>query len=139
MNNYREMYEALLKGETLTYADREIRMNDDGRVYATDIQSTVNVEILTPAKWQIKPRIININGFQVLEPIREPLEEGESFYLTDMYRDSGYVILKWENTEHRNFLLSKGMLHGTEEAAQLHAKALWSFTAKGDVSNETIS
>jgi hypothetical protein len=86
-----------------------------------------------------KPRTININGYEVPEPVRvqsgstvltlwvcRPIQEVVSIVT---YLNSN--LFPEDNTEEAVLSLSeKGLLHATREAAELHAKALLSFTRK---------
>lgn len=85
---------------------------------------------------RVKPKIININinGIEVPEPMREMPPEGTSVYWPGFGPDSGDT-----HTESADvgcypamlpYLLRKGLLHLTEEAAAIHAKALLSFTRR---------
>ena len=83
---------------------------------------------------RIKPKVININSIEVPEPMREMPPEGTSVYWPGFGPDSGDT-----HTESADvgcypamlpYLLRKGLLHLTEEAAELHANALLSFTRK---------
>ena len=75
-----------------------------------------------------KPRTININGFEVPEPVREPLEDGDIYYLIS-FADDIYEM-EWRGHESGKRWLNLGIIHLTREAAELHAKALLSFTEK---------
>ncbi len=132
MNNYREMYEALLRGDTLYCGNNEIVMRHDG-VIINQHGAISWIEDVTPINCSIKPKTININGFEVPEPVREPLKEDENFWLTNVDGHPGFLLMKWDNTKSQNFWLSKGMIHRSEAAAVLHAKSLWSFTEKEGV------
>ncbi len=78
-----------------------------------------------------KPRTININGFDVLEPVREPLEYGQEYYIPTIAADLRVASLfTWYDNDHDFRWLEKGIVHLTKEAAELHAKALLSFTQK---------
>lgn len=132
MNNYREMYEALLRGKTLQNNGYKIHMDTAGNI-VDDGGCTVHVGYLMPESWSIKPKTININGFEVPEPVREPLKEGEDYWLVNMDDEHGFVFSQWRNKKNDNFWLSKGMIHRSEAAAVLHTNALWSFTAKEGV------
>lgn len=134
MNNYREMYEALLRGEVLQYDNHNLTMDTEGNI--TDEygdSDRVVISFLKPTDWSIKPKTININGFEVPEPVREPLKHDEDYWLVNLDDESGFMFSKWRNNKTENFWLLKGMIHRSEVAAVLHAKALWSFTVKGDV------
>ena len=85
---------------------------------------------------RIKPKVININinGIKVPEPMREMPPEGTSVYWPGFGPDSGDTHT--ESTDVGYYpamlpdLLRKGLLHPTEEAAAIHAKALLSFTRR---------
>ena len=74
--------------------------------------------------YRIKPRTIRIGEIDVPEPVRKPLQKDEHYYIavTDvssltrsMYFQGGGDDIRW---------LSRGLIHLTREAAELHAKAL---------------
>ena len=73
------------------------------------------------------PAVILINGIKVPEPVREPLNIGDRYFVTDLRRCYGS---EWDDdpTDCKRF--QSGMIHLTEEAAEIHRKALLSFTAK---------
>lgn len=79
-------------------------------------------------RYQSKPVFININGFEVPEPIRKPLELGQHYYIVTIDNISLCSDLQWENDEYDMVYLNLGICHLTKEAAVLHAKALLSFT-----------
>ena len=68
---------------------------------------------------------ININGFEVPEPEYESLNDGEIYYLTEIF-DIEYF--QWRNSEQNFLWLSMGLVHKTKEAAEIHRDALLSFT-----------
>ena len=72
-----------------------------------------------------KPHTININGFEVPEPCIKSPELCTSLWKTTM---SGRWHFLWANTTHQKEWLRLGIVHLTKEAAELHAKALLSFT-----------
>lgn len=74
-----------------------------------------------------KPKTININGFEVPEPCRERLEIGREYWVAAVYSKHGYKI-NWTNSSLDDSVLKKGLVHLTEYAAELHRKALLSFT-----------
>lgn len=81
-------------------------------------------------EYRIKPRTININGFEVPEPALEPLEDGKKFFKIDLEHDELCDEYMWQSDHFDSHWLSLGIIHLTREAAQLHAKALLSFTKK---------
>lgn len=135
MNNYREMYEALLRGDVLqTTSNQQIRMDIHGNIINdSDGRILHGISHYEFEKWSIKPETININGFEIPEPVREPPKEGENIWLSNVDDHPGFLLTQWKNTKCQNFWLSKGMIHRSEAAAVLHTKALWSFTAKEGV------
>jgi hypothetical protein len=81
------------------------------------------------AEYRRKPRTIIINGFEVPEPVREPLEYGQEYYIPTIAGDHRVAALfMWYNNDHDSRWLEKGLIHLTKDAAETHAKALLSFT-----------
>lgn len=80
---------------------------------------------------------ININGFEVPEPIREPLELNTLYYIPALSAPMGYLEHSWGNTNPDWKELNLGLIHLTKEAAILHAKALLSFTVKEPTQDES--
>lgn len=79
-------------------------------------------------QYRLKPRFIDINGHQVPEPVREPLEEDQEYWIADIrYAPS---VFNWENNDVDNRFLDRGIIHLTKEAAETHSVALLSFTQK---------
>lgn len=78
-------------------------------------------------EYRRKPRTININGFEVPEPVREPLERGQEYFVVEISGEEP-VILSWDDDEIDKRLLKYGLIHLTREAAEIHTKALLSFT-----------
>jgi hypothetical protein len=74
-----------------------------------------------------KTKTININGFEVPEPMRVKPEKGSKYYLTEV--DMGARDIEWDDDATDNRWLKSGICHATAEAAELHRKALLSFTA----------
>lgn len=82
-------------------------------------------------EYRRKPQMIRIGEFDVPEPVREPLEYDQEYWLANptepkphKYDWSGdYIDLRW---------LAAGLIHLTEEAAQIHIDALRSFTRRGE-------
>jgi hypothetical protein len=77
--------------------------------------------------WRIKPRTILINGLEVPEPMRVEPDVGTVCWLADMAgMEAG--AFEWDGDEGDLEWLNLGLVHATEEAAQIHADALLSFT-----------
>ena len=80
------------------------------------------------SEYRLKPRYIDINGHQVTEPVREPLQEGQEYWVADVTKwdDEWY----WNDDNRDNLWLERGLIHLTKEAADIHIAALLSFTQK---------
>lgn len=88
----------------------------------------VDVAVLTfheAAKYRLKPRTININGFEVPEPLRHEPSDGTDYYVLDM---SEVSEMKWTSDVSEYQWLKAGIIHLTREAAEKHLEALLSFT-----------
>lgn len=75
--------------------------------------------------YRLKPRTININGFEVPEPLRVVPEVGVRVYkvLTPYIEYESYI----DGDDDRK-MLKAGIIHLTREAAEKHLEALLSFT-----------
>jgi hypothetical protein len=101
-----------------------------------DIQDSSWNDMIDHPTWCIdalyrrKPKTININGFEVPQPVREPfLNNWEIYYVTDISNvKDGYLNSRWTNDLSDHSRLKAGLIHLTKEAAALHSKALLSFT-----------
>ena len=87
-----------------------------------------NPDWATNRKYRRKPKTILINGHEVPEPCRTPLQDGE-VYWTFTFSD-GVVNLTWLSDEDDGNYLKNGVVHLTKEAAEKHFNALKSFTAQ---------
>ena len=81
-------------------------------------------------EYRRKPRTININGFEVPEPLRVAPKLGTVYYMPWLPSETLITGICWANDEYDNRMLSRGLVHLTEKAAALHAQALLSFTQK---------
>jgi hypothetical protein len=89
-----------------------------------------------PTKEEVKEGFININGHMVPEPEREPLLGAEPYHVPSLsdYEDNYIDSTTWSSDEYDFTMLERGLIHTTKEAAQLHAKALLSFTKQDNKS-----
>lgn len=76
-------------------------------------------------EYRLKPRTININGFEVPEPLRNEPSDGTDYYVLDM---SEISEMKWTSDVSEHQWLKAGIIHLTREAAEKHLEALLSFT-----------
>jgi hypothetical protein len=82
-------------------------------------------------KFRRKPKTININGFEVPEPLREFPEDGTLIYKAVLDEDGGWLRCNYSKTsaEHQA-LIARGICHLAGESAALQSKALLSFTKR---------
>lgn len=76
-------------------------------------------------EYRLKPLTININGFEVPEPLRHEPSDGTDYYVLDM---SEVSEMKWTSDVSEYQWLKAGIIHLTREAAEKHLEALLSFT-----------
>lgn len=135
MKTHKEMFEALLAGETLEELNEyTLRLHEDNLLFKNKeglIAPLNNLYLRNPMDWRIKPKTININGFEVPEPLREKPERDTDYYVPTISDFNSFINeYTWEGDHIDNKFFSKGFIHLTEDAAELHAKALLSFTLK---------
>ena len=130
MLNHREVLEALLAGETLVDVnDKEITLRFDGDTIATTDSLygfSGSVEDICLLDWKVKPRTININGYEVPEPLSK-LTISQHYYVPYLPDGNVYDFI-FKNSTTQNRWINKGLVHKTREAAELHLEALLSFT-----------
>lgn len=82
------------------------------------------------SKFRVAHKTININGHEVSEPVREPLADGQHYYLVapTVVDFDEFEVWTWDGHEADNNWLELGLIHLTREDAKTHAKALLSFT-----------
>lgn len=130
----RELFEALLKGETIIEKESDNIFKTEWRLEGEHILSTArtgNGRLLDIplTNLMIKPRTININGFEVPEPCRKPLNKGTVYYYFEPFIPKDNVdSLLWVDDDIDRKLLGLGIIHLTKENAIQHIKALLSFT-----------
>ena len=92
---------------------------------------TTNPSWIARIEYRRKPRTIRIGDYDVPEPVRESLEDGQVYFAVALLVREDKVPaykLEWEGDLIDIRLLEQGRIHLTKEAAELHAKALLSFT-----------
>ena len=92
----------------------------------------VNGGLSNPEYYRVKPKTMNINGYEVPEPVRTKLNEEDTYYIPDVLGYAFYIADWWSDTDQDLKFLNLGLIHLTKEAAIQHAKALLIFTAKED-------
>ena len=94
------------------------------------IRAMVNGDLGSPELYRVKPKTMNINGYEFPEPVRTKLNDGDTYYIPDVLSYDFYISDGWSDTGQDLKFLNLGLIHLTKEAAIQHAKALLSFTAK---------
>ena len=82
-------------------------------------------------KLKPKPKTININGYEVPEPLQNAPEGGTMYWYpntSDTHVSCSYYYSHYQYHVDR---LVNGLVHLTQESAQKHLEALLSFTRKG--------
>lgn len=141
MNTTRNLFEALLAGKSITYLSEHEGtpkpiwfMKDDDIVDINETGLKLYEQPLTALI--INEDFININGFKVPEPCRKTLKVGTVYYYFEPFiadNTNNVNSCIWTNEEIDLKMLDKGLLHLTREAAEIHAKALLSFTRSEDL------
>lgn len=78
--------------------------------------------------WRIKPKTIRIGDYDVPEPLRE-MKQGQVYWIATTSGDVCHSIKNYGDSADVIWL-ARGLCHATREAAELHTKALLSFTEK---------
>ncbi|QYC51759.1 hypothetical protein vBPmiSPMCJR_029 [Proteus phage vB_PmiS_PM-CJR] len=76
-------------------------------------------------EYRLKPRTININGFEVPEPLRSIPPYDTEYFLIDFLTVNEFT---WTNDDDEHHWLKAGLIHLTRENAEKHLEALLSFT-----------
>lgn len=76
-----------------------------------------------------KPITIRVGEFDVPEPLRVAPAVGTTYFMPELESEQLSGFSSWSNDELDFRWMSRGLCHLTREAANLHAKALLSFTA----------
>jgi hypothetical protein len=131
MLNHREVLEALLAGETLVDIHDisvTLRFDEDTLITTNSLGDfSGSVDSICLFDWEVKPRTININGYEVPEPINATPRVGDTCYMAYL-PDNKVKQLTFTYTVIDCRWLKQGFLHKTREAAELHLEALLSFT-----------
>lgn len=132
MKQYKRVFDALVNGEQVEV------FSSDKDVYSPNEWLTHSpygvlecIQAALPAsrfRTKPKPKTISINGHEVPEPVREPLENGQEYFVAHPAGPSTYESSMWDGCAIDIGLLSRGLIHLTREAAEAHSKTLLSFT-----------
>ena len=126
MNEFQEwckeilpIVQAAANGETVEYA-----------LTTGGWETKEHANISKARKYRIKSKTIRIGEYDVPEPCREPLEKGDLYWVATLEEDSPIHWYTWRDDRIDTVWLSRGIIHRTQEAADIHSKALISLTAK---------
>lgn len=87
-------------------------------------------EIIKPISYidnfKQKQKTIMIGDMEVPEPVREPLERDQPYYVTQSLADDQSCCKRynWRGDAYDKTVLERGLVHLTKEAAKAHSKAL---------------
>ena len=88
---------------------------------------------LTCHSYRRKAKTININGYDVPEPVRQPLDMGDQYYLVGHFHIYEYHHKRvWKDTSGDHYYLNLGVIQRSVADAELHTEALLSFTENKD-------
>ena len=115
------------------YAEDAMTTNEPWKLWEVCIRGEWSSLLTNPA-WNVyrqyrrKPRTININGFEVPEPLRDAPSDGETCYIVNLTENRAYCVILCGTFSLCQQWLKSGIIHRTKEAAEIHLKALLSFT-----------
>ena len=95
----------------------------DGEEWHTPIGE---LSFLSELRYRRKQKTININGFEVPEPLREAPKKGTKCYIANV-SFTALIDSLWNGDIFHRYYLNAGLIHLTEKAADLHRAALLSF------------
>lgn len=140
---HEEMFKALLAGETLITSKEEekcklvYKLQDGILLWKTladddDTSWTPCGDTVYPKNVKIKEKTININGFEVPEPLKtlSGYEKYQIVHCVDLTHYENTIALVIGECIEPGLLrlLAKGLLHSSRQSASIHAIALLSFT-----------
>ena len=73
-------------------------------------------------EWRLAPKTIKIGQYEVPEPVREPLNRGQKFWVVSPF--TGPDSYTWDGDEEDLFALESGFVHLSEEDARQHYEVL---------------
>ena len=75
-------------------------------------------------EYRQKPRFIKIGEWEVPEPVRKALELDDDYWVVSFEGDRLTRPGKWHDFPTQRYLMCRGLIHRTREAAEAHARAL---------------
>ena len=83
-------------------------------------------------QYELAPRTIMLNNFEVPEPVRNPLNDGDVYYAENPLNRLLFLQTMWYGEEIDNRLLKMGIIHLTKENAIASCKARHGIDPKND-------
>lgn len=121
-----EILRAIADGEPLE--NFEIRGSDSDWQSWQSLANGWMDWLYNPEDWYLrrKQKTIVVNGFEVPEPVREPLEKGQMYWMPLLHSTDYVMFVNCTGgaTVLEQLALKRGFLHLTKEAAVAHAKAM---------------
>ena len=125
-HKYAAILRAIADGKTVQFRDNENVWYEPS---PASLLGTLSAGVYQPDRFRIKPETISINGVKVPKPETTAPAKGTDYYLPKFTDDpSLHCRLPWHGDAMDRTVLSRGLVHLTKEAAEIHAKALLSFT-----------
>lgn len=121
----KEAAKAWANGENLQYELTSGNWHDYQPVSGKD------VVFLSCNKYRIKPRTIRIGEYDVPEPVREPLNDGDEYFVEVSSSPLLAWVAYWCGDAVDMHRLENGLIHRTKKAAKLCAEAKISLSKKG--------
>lgn len=105
--------------------DQQVVFSVGGGLYVRNIKGIreVRSEVALDL-FMAPPPMRSINGHEYPEPVREPLEEGQEYFLPEVFHDEIVSRSKWGSDHMDDRWLKRGLIHLTREAAEAHARAI---------------
>ena len=101
--------------------------------FRTSVWMRCTVEPVWSVTWKYRRRAktVTIGEFDVPEPYRGEMEDGTVYFAPELQQNH-WVTRVWRvGVQHHFDRRADGMVHLTQEAAELHGRALASFTEAG--------
>lgn len=119
----------MAKAAEIAKTDQYWQRHFEEKFHSTDKWNPMSdVFFQTHREYRLKPSFIDINGHQVPEPVRLPLEGGDLYWVA--CATYGAAEFKWDDYHRDELWFESGLIHLTKEAAEAHIAALLSFTQK---------
>lgn len=127
---YADILRAIADGHEIEYsADSQSRWVGRSHKNVLKMLSFEHSAVPAPEQFRIKPRTIRIGEFDVPEPLRVAPDYGSYYWSPNPWLESGVDQILWDDDDQDVRALSAGWCHSTYEAAEQHARALFSLTA----------